>query len=80
MQASAHCGAASGARGAHAHARTLLPALTPRRCLSAPPPPRPGCHRYETQRHALFFTDPDARRFYKNHVAFLINRNNSING
>jgi hypothetical protein len=36
--------------------------------------------RYETERHALFFSDPDAKKFYKNHVAFLINRNNSING
>lgn len=36
--------------------------------------------KYETERHALFFSDPDARRFYKNHVAFLVNRNNSING
>lgn len=35
---------------------------------------------YETERHALFFSDPDAKKFYKNHVAFLVNRNNSING
>eukprot|EP00879_Flechtneria_rotunda_P001870 GHRR01002041.1.p1 GENE.GHRR01002041.1~~GHRR01002041.1.p1 ORF type:complete len:609 (+),score=135.21 GHRR01002041.1:246-2072(+) len=35
---------------------------------------------YETERHALFFSDPDAKKFYKNHVAFMINRNNSING
>jgi hypothetical protein len=31
-------------------------------------------------RHALFFTDADARRIYKNHVTFLVNRNNSFNG
>jgi len=32
------------------------------------------------QRHALFFTDPDSRKIFKDHVKFLINRNNSING
>lgn len=36
--------------------------------------------RYEVARHALFFTDPDARRFYKDHVSFLLGRTNSING
>ena len=36
--------------------------------------------RYETARHALFFTDPDSRRMYKEHVEFLVNRVNSING
>eukprot|EP00877_Chromochloris_zofingiensis_P009295 jgi/Chrzof1/4619/Cz14g20070.t1 len=35
---------------------------------------------YEVSRHALFFSDPDAKRFYKNHVNFILNRNNSING
>lgn len=35
---------------------------------------------YETPRHALFFTDEDCRKFYKNHVAKIINRRNSING
>jgi len=36
--------------------------------------------RYEVARHALFYTDPDARRFYKDHVSFLLGRTNSING
>lgn len=36
--------------------------------------------RYEVQRHALFFTDAGAKKIYKDHVAFLLNRNNSING
>jgi hypothetical protein len=31
------------------------------------------------QRHALFYTDPDAKRIFKEHVRFLINRN-TING
>lgn len=35
---------------------------------------------YEAQRHALFFTDPDARKMYKNHVTYLVNRVNAING
>jgi hypothetical protein len=35
---------------------------------------------YEVQRHALFYTDPDAKRIFKEHVRFLINRNNTING
>jgi hypothetical protein len=32
------------------------------------------------QRHALFFTDAGARKIFKDHVNFLVNRNNSING
>lgn len=35
---------------------------------------------YEVQRHALFYTDPDAKRIFKEHVRFLVNRNNTING
>ncbi len=35
---------------------------------------------FEVERHALFFTDPDAQKFYMNHVAFMINRTNTING
>jgi mannan endo-1,4-beta-mannosidase len=38
------------------------------------------CCRYEVERHALFFTDAGARKIYKDHVAFLVNRNNTING
>jgi hypothetical protein len=35
---------------------------------------------YEVERHALFFTDPDARRIYKENVKYTVLRRNSING
>lgn len=35
---------------------------------------------YEARRHALFFTDAGARRLYKQHVATVLGRVNSING
>ncbi len=35
---------------------------------------------YEVERHALFFTDPDARRIYKENIKFTVLRRNSING
>lgn len=35
---------------------------------------------YEVARHALFYTDPDSMRMYKDHVAFMINRTNTVNG
>jgi hypothetical protein len=38
------------------------------------------CCRYEVERHALFFTDAGSRKIYKDHVASLINRNNTLNG
>ena len=36
--------------------------------------------KYEVERHGLFFKDPDAKAMYRNHAAFLIGRNNSVNG
>ena len=35
---------------------------------------------YEVQRHALFFTDPDAKRIYKENVKYTLLRRNSVNG
>lgn len=35
---------------------------------------------YEARRHALFFSDPGARRLYKQHVAAIVKRRNSITG
>ncbi|CAK0746787.1 hypothetical protein CVIRNUC_001718 [Coccomyxa viridis] len=35
---------------------------------------------YEVQRHALFFTDPDAKRIYKENVKYTVLRRNSVNG
>ena len=32
------------------------------------------------QRHALFFTDPDAKRIYKENVKYTVLRRNSVNG
>jgi hypothetical protein len=36
--------------------------------------------RYETERHALFFKEEACKDLYKDHVKFLVNRVNSING
>lgn len=36
--------------------------------------------RYETERHALFFKEEACKDLYKDHVRFLVNRVNSING
>ena len=36
--------------------------------------------RYETERHALFFTDPGCREMYKNHIRKIVNRKNTANG
>lgn len=35
---------------------------------------------YEARRHALFFTDPGARKLYRAHAAAIAGRNNSITG
>ena len=35
---------------------------------------------YEVERHALFFTDPDAKRIYKENVKYTVLRKNSVNG
>ena len=35
---------------------------------------------YEVERHALFFTDADAKRIYKENVKFAVTRKNSVNG
>ena len=35
---------------------------------------------YEVERHALFFTDKDSRRIYKENVKFTLTRKNSVNG
>jgi len=35
---------------------------------------------YEVERHALFFTDPDAKRIYKENVKYTLLRKNSVNG
>ncbi len=32
------------------------------------------------ERHALFFTDPDAKRIYKENVKYTLLRKNSVNG
>jgi len=40
----------------------------------------PDQKKYETGRHALFFTDSGARKLYQDHVKFIVNRVNSING
>lgn len=36
--------------------------------------------RYETERHALFFKDEACKKLYTDHVSFLVNRVNSVNG
>lgn len=35
---------------------------------------------YEVGRHSLFFSDSDCKRMYKEHVATIVNRQNSFNG
>ena len=35
---------------------------------------------YEVERHALFFTDADAKRIYKENVKYTLLRKNSVNG
>ena len=35
---------------------------------------------FEVERHALFFTDADAKRIYKENVKFTVLRKNSVNG
>lgn len=35
---------------------------------------------YEVERHALFFTDPDSKRIYKENVKYTVLRKNSVNG
>ncbi|BDA41827.1 Mannan endo-1,4-beta-mannosidase 4 [Coccomyxa sp. Obi] len=35
---------------------------------------------YEVARHALFFTDADAKRIYKENVKFAVTRKNTVNG
>ena len=35
---------------------------------------------YEVERHALFFTDADAKRIYKENVKYTVLRKNSVNG
>ena len=35
---------------------------------------------YEVARHALFFTDADAKRIYKENVKFALTRKNTVNG
>ncbi len=35
---------------------------------------------YEVERHALFFTDADAKRIYKESVKYTVLRKNSVNG
>lgn len=36
--------------------------------------------KYEVVRHRLFFTDPGTKQLYKDHVKFILNRKNSVNG
>jgi hypothetical protein len=36
--------------------------------------------RYEVERHALFFKEEACKQLYKDHVEFLVNRVNSVNG
>lgn len=36
--------------------------------------------KYEAARHALFFTDEQARKMYKAHVDYITSRKNTING
>jgi mannan endo-1,4-beta-mannosidase len=36
--------------------------------------------KHETIRNALFYTDAGAAQVYKDHVKFIVNRKNSING
>jgi hypothetical protein len=35
---------------------------------------------YEVERHALFFTDADSKRIYKENVKYTVLRKNSVNG
>jgi mannan endo-1,4-beta-mannosidase len=39
-----------------------------------------GLRAYEAQRRALFWVDPGAKELYRDHVSFIVNRKNSVNG
>lgn len=44
------------------------------------PPPQPDVPTYESKRHTLFFSDPGARKLYKDHVEKILTRKNHIHG